>query len=79
MSLMRLISVIRTIINATHEVHFGRFYWWEDDEPHDFTLLGLGWGTFTLLTMNGSPRVGVQISYSKLAVWFGPWHRRFGL
>ena len=73
-------GVVRTIIDATHEVHFGRFYWWdEDDMPHDFTLLGVGWGSFMLAIREGTPLVGIQLSYSKLAVWFGPWYRRFGL
>lgn len=71
-------SILRTIIDATHEVHFGRFYWWDENEiPHDITLLGVGWGTFTLLSINGAPSVGVQLSLNTLSVWFGPWHRRF--
>ncbi len=73
-------SLLRTILAATHEVHFARFYWWdEDDGPHDITLLGMGWGSFMLLIIDGSPFVGVQISHGSLAVWFGPWQRRFSL
>lgn len=71
---------VKHIVSALHEVHFGRFYWWdEDDESHEFTLLGLGWGSLMLAIRGGRPTVGVQFSYGKMAVWFGPWHRRFGL
>ena len=74
-----MMSILRTIIAATHEVHFGRFYWWSEIGPNDITLLAVGWGTFTLLIINGEPFVGVQISLGTLSVWFGPWHRRFSL
>ena len=76
----RIIAIIKTVIDATHEVQVLGFYWWTGDlgNEHEFAPLVVGWGSLMVGVYNGRPLIGVQVYSRNLCVWVGPFFWALG-
>ena len=74
----KLGTVIRAIIDATHEIAL-LYSRWETDAGnyHSLTLLSVGWGALLFGSYDGQPTLGIQVGFGGLALWCGPLFRRF--
>lgn len=71
-------DIIRTVVDALHEVNLVTLHVEYHGGFFEFALAAVGWGSLLLFVLDGRPFVGLQISYGKLTIWFGPWCKHLG-
>ena len=76
----KLGTVLRAVIDATHEIALVRFSWAsrESFDCHDFVPLAIGWGSLLFGLYDGRPTLGIQVAFGGLTIWCGPLFRRYG-